>query len=180
MPVTLENTKTKSKTSLRPDLKEDRRHSELVPRLRRDQSPDHRRARRRAGQPTRRRSVVAPQKQAADETRLRRRYQPQSEYQPRNYYGPRERRKPSSLQRFFRQFTLEKSFTLIGFATGILALILFSIDLAFAWPLKRASITFDVTFALSGVVMILMCWNVAKDQIRGRDRIPDRIGPKLL
>ncbi len=180
MPVTLENTKAKPKTSLRHDLKEDRRRSVLAPRLRRDQSPDHRRARRRTGQPTRRRSVTAPQKQTADETRLRRRYQPQREYQPQNEYRPRELRKPSNLGRFFRQFTLEKSFTLIGFATGILALILFSIDLAFAWPLKRASIAFDVTFALSGVVMILLCWNVAKDQIRGRGRVPDRIGPKLL
>ena len=75
---------------------------------------------------------------------------------------------------------MEKFFTLIGFATGFLLFPLFTTDLVFAWPFMKASVAFDVTFALSGLAMLLLSWDVAKDQVYGSNRVPDRMGPKLL
>ncbi|TWU43506.1 hypothetical protein Q31b_25470 [Novipirellula aureliae] len=92
---------------------------------------------------------------------------------------PTRRKRRSQVSRFFRPFTLEKSFTLMGFVTGAVLVVLFATDLIFAWPLMRASTLFDVTFMLVGLLMLVSSFGVAKDQVRGR-RPPKRIGSKLL
>ena len=170
MPATLE--KPKTHTTVRQPQRRDVRRTEPSP-LRRDRSSEHARVRRHSDQSAARRSTATPRRQVVDKTRVRRR-------NPQPVYRPKESRQPSKLRLFFRPFTLEKCFTLTGFATGLVLLVLFTIDLVFARPFMKASVAFDVTYALSGFAMILLSWSVAKDQIRGCDRVPDRIGPKLL
>lgn len=81
-------------------------------------------------------------------------------------------RRQSAVRAFFTQFSFEKSFVLIGFVVSMTMMILYAIDLALAWPFKRASVLFDVTFMLGGLVMFWLSWDVAKDQLKGRYRKP--------
>ncbi|NNE00787.1 MAG: hypothetical protein HKN47_26015 [Pirellulaceae bacterium] len=87
--------------------------------------------------------------------------------------------RPSPLRLFFQNFHTEKAFTLSGLLVGLTLVIVCGLDLAFAWPYQQASKAYDITFLLSGIVMLWLTWDVAKDQWSGRGRRPERITPKL-
>lgn len=157
MPITLEKPKTQS--TVRQPVQRDTQSSKLTRRLGHDQSRSRTQKRQRAALPTARRST-ATHRQGIEKTHVRQ--QPQIQ----RVYRPSERKQTSTLRRFIWPFTLEKCFTMIGFATGLMLLVLFTFDLAFEWPFMKVSVASDVMFVLSGLAMLLSSWDVAKDQIR--------------
>jgi hypothetical protein len=81
-----------------------------------------------------------------------------------------EIRRPTALQQFFRSFSLERSFTLLGFMVAVIVMSLFGLDLACGWPFWRASILFDVTSTICGAVLLLLSWDVCWEQVKGLTR----------
>lgn len=79
-------------------------------------------------------------------------------------------RRPSTLRKFFGAFSLERSFTLLGFVVAALMISLFGLDLACGWPFRRASSLFDATFTVAGVALAYLSWDVFWDQVRRRTR----------
>ncbi|WP_182865146.1 hypothetical protein [Stieleria mannarensis] len=80
---------------------------------------------------------------------------------------PRPRRGRSSrLTRFFRGFSVEKSFTVLSLlvASGLITICL--LDILLAWPWKHASLLFDWTNLLAGFVMLGLTYDVFRDQSR--------------
>jgi len=76
----------------------------------------------------------------------------------------------TTLQQFFPSFSLERSFTLFSFAVAVILISLFGLDLACAWPFRRASLLFDFTSTLCGAVLLLLCWDVFWEQAKGLTR----------
>ncbi len=79
----------------------------------------------------------------------------------------RPKSKTTFWRAFFEDFGLEKLFTVFSFLTAVSLVFICGPDLLLARPFKAASPIFDVTFLLSGLVMLGLTWSVAKDQVRG-------------
>ena len=75
--------------------------------------------------------------------------------------------RPTAVQQFFASFSLERAFTLLGFLVAVIVMSLFSLDLACGWPFWRASILFDATSTICGAVLLLLCWDVCWEQLKG-------------
>jgi hypothetical protein len=76
-------------------------------------------------------------------------------------------RRPSAMQQFFASFSLERSFTLLGFIVAVVVVSFFGLDLACGWPFRRASLLFDTTSTICGALLLLLCWDVFREQVRG-------------
>jgi hypothetical protein len=74
------------------------------------------------------------------------------------------------MQQFFASSSLERSFTLLGFFVAVFAISVFGFDLACGWPFRRASLLFDVTSTICGSVLLLLCWDVFREQVKGLTR----------
>src|SRR5689334_7107645 len=79
-------------------------------------------------------------------------------------------RRPTAIQQFFASFSLERSFTLLGFIVAVLIVSLFGADLACGWPFRRASLLFDTTSTICGALLVLLCWDVFAEQVKGISR----------
>jgi hypothetical protein len=82
------------------------------------------------------------------------------------YRVPRQ----TALQQFFASFSLERSFTLLGFSVAVVSILVFGLDLVCAWPFRRASLLFDFTSTLCGAGLLLLCWDVFWEQVKGLTR----------
>ena len=76
----------------------------------------------------------------------------------------------TALQQFFASFSLERSFTLFGFTVAVILISLFSLDLACGWPFRRASPLIDSTSTVCGAVLLLLSWDVFREQVKGFTR----------
>jgi hypothetical protein len=63
-------------------------------------------------------------------------------------------------------FTIEKAFTVLGFAVGALLVLLFGVDLVIGVPFDRASLTFDIASVSSGAILLYLSLDVLRDQRR--------------
>ena len=79
-------------------------------------------------------------------------------------------RRPSAMQQFFASFSLERSFTLLGFIVAVVVVSFFGLDLACGWPFRRASLLFDTTSTICGALLFLLCWEVFWEQAKGFTR----------
>jgi hypothetical protein len=79
-------------------------------------------------------------------------------------------RRTTAMQQFFASFNLERSFTLLSFIVAVSVVSLFGLDLTCGWPFRRASPSFDTTSTICGVLLLLLCWDVFWDQVKGRTR----------
>jgi hypothetical protein len=79
-------------------------------------------------------------------------------------------RRPTALQQFFASFSLERSFTLLGFTVAVFEISLFGLDLALGWPFRHASLLFDATSSICGALLLLLCWDVFREQVKGFTR----------
>ncbi|WP_147868618.1 hypothetical protein [Stieleria maiorica] len=81
--------------------------------------------------------------------------------------APRPRRgRPSRLVRFFRGFSVEKSFTVLSLLVASGLITICSLDILLAWPWKHASLLFDWTYLLAGFVLLGLTYDVFRDQSR--------------
>src|SRR6478752_8607 len=48
-----------------------------------------------------------------------------------------EVRRPPAWRQFLRSFSLERSFTVLGFVVAVLLISVFGVDLAWGWPFRR-------------------------------------------
>ncbi len=83
---------------------------------------------------------------------------------PRALFETQERR-PSAPG---PQYWLEKSFIIFGFIVGTFLSLVFFLDLSFGWPLQRASLTFDTSSVICGVILVYLSWHVLRSQISRR------------
>src|SRR5688572_29383013 len=60
-------------------------------------------------------------------------------------------------------FSLEKSFTLLGFLVAAFLIAAFGSDLLFGWPFLRASLLFDVNCVVCGTALAYLSWDVLQD-----------------
>ena len=61
------------------------------------------------------------------------------------------------------QFDIRMAFTLFGFATAALFVILFGLDLAVGVPFQRVSLLMDVTYLLCGLALGWLSWSCLRD-----------------
>ena len=59
---------------------------------------------------------------------------------------------------------MPKALCITGMVVAILVLILFLVDLAIGMPFKRASVTLDIVFSISALVLAYMSWTTLKEQ----------------
>ena len=59
---------------------------------------------------------------------------------------------------------MPKALCITGMVVAILVLVLFLVDLAIGVPFKRASMTLDVVFMISAVILAYMSWTTLKEQ----------------
>ena len=83
--------------------------------------------------------------------------------------APSANRRPErpALGRFFADFSLEKSFTVMSFLVAVALAVLCISDLAIAWPWEQASRLFDVTYMACSLVLIWLCYDIFRDQVGG-------------
>jgi len=79
-------------------------------------------------------------------------------------------RRPTAIEQFFAPFSLERSFTLLGFIVAVSVISFFSLDVACGWPFRRASLLFDATSTICGAVLLVLCWHVFWEQVKGFTR----------
>jgi UDP-N-acetylmuramyl pentapeptide phosphotransferase/UDP-N-acetylglucosamine-1-phosphate transferase len=60
---------------------------------------------------------------------------------------------------------MPKMLTNIGLALAVLILIPFAVDLAAAWPFKRASAMMDISFIIAAAILGYLSWNARREQI---------------
>ncbi|EMI53298.1 membrane protein [Rhodopirellula sallentina SM41] len=75
------------------------------------------------------------------------------------------RRKHRRWSNFFRDFWIEKSFTLFSLVTSVVIATLCTADLVSRWPWMRASPLFDWSFLFVGIAMFILGCHVFSDQI---------------
>lgn len=79
-------------------------------------------------------------------------------------------RRPTALQQFFRSFSLERSFTVLGFVVAAFLVSAFGADLGWGWPFRHASSLFDASSVICGVILAYLSWDVFWEQVRGLTR----------
>ena len=79
-------------------------------------------------------------------------------------------RRPTALQQFLSSFSLERSFTVLGFVVAVFLISVFGVDLAWGWPFRHASSLFDTTSVICGAALAYLSWDVFWEQIRGLTR----------
>jgi hypothetical protein len=81
-----------------------------------------------------------------------------------------EVRRPPAWRQFLSSFSLERSFTVLGFVVAVLLISVFGADLAWGCPFRHASSLFDASSVFCGAVLAYLSWDVFWEQIRGLTR----------
>src|SRR5437868_1879596 len=81
-----------------------------------------------------------------------------------------EVRRPTVLRQFLSSFSLERSFTVLGFVVAVLLISVFGVDLVWGWPFRHASSLFDASSVFCGAALAYLSWDVFWEQVRGLTR----------
>ena len=79
-------------------------------------------------------------------------------------------RRPPAWRQFLNSFSLERSFTVLGFVVAVLLVSVFGVDLACGWPFRHASSLFDASSVFCGAALAYLSWDVFWEQVRGLTR----------
>lgn len=81
-----------------------------------------------------------------------------------------EVRRRTAWRQFLNAFSLERSFTVLGFVVAVLLISVFGLDLACGWPFRHASSLFDASSVICGATLAYLSWDVFWEQVRGLTR----------
>jgi len=79
-------------------------------------------------------------------------------------------RRPPAWRQFLSSFSLERSFTVLGFVVAVLLISVFGVDLACGRPFRHASSLFDASSVICGAALAYLSWDVFWEQVRGLTR----------